>query len=77
MALRDVRNYKFLFNAIEQKFRNPNLVSFKGIPYEPQTNPKSIFGTIYSTFRELIGKGLNLHQYLDIGNRSVLENLYR
>lgn len=77
MALRDVNNFQFLREAIIQRFRNPNLKSFKGIPYEPPTNPHSIFGRTYTTFRELIGKGLNLHQYLNIGERSVLENLYQ
>lgn len=77
MALRNVRNYKFFSDAIIEKFRNPDLKSFKGIPFGPQTNSHSIFGKIYATFRELNSKGLNLHQYLNIEDRSVLENLYR
>lgn len=77
MAIRDVRNFNFLKEAIVQRFRNPDLKSYKGIPYEPQTNPHSIFGRLYSTFRQLNGKGLNLHQYLNIEERGVLENLYQ
>ena len=77
MALRDVTNFQFFKEAIVQRFRNPNLKSFKGIPYEPQINPQTIFGRIYTTFRELIEKGFTLHQYLNIGERSILENLYR
>ncbi|MCL4366141.1 hypothetical protein M1437_02845 [Patescibacteria group bacterium] len=83
MAVRDVRNFSFLKRAIEQRYRfrndptNPNFRSFKGIQYEPQTNPNSVFGRIYSTFRELIDKKhLNLKQYLNIGEKSVLERLY-
>lgn len=77
MALKDISNFKFFSEAIAQRFRDASLKSFRGIPYEPPTNPHSIFGRIYSTFRELIGKGINLHQYLDISKREVLENLYK
>lgn len=77
MALRDVGNFEFLREAIIQKFRNGNLPSLRGIPYEPQSDKNSIFGRIYSTFKELIPKGLNLYQYLNISQRPVLENLYQ
>lgn len=77
MALRDVKNFQFLKDAIIQKYRNPGKLDFRGILYEPQKNPQSVFGRIYGTFRELIKtRHLPLDQYLDIANRSVLERLY-
>lgn len=77
MAARDVRYFEFLRDAIIQKFRNPGLPSFRSIPYGPQNDKTSVFGRIYTTFRELIPKGFNLYQYLNISERPVLENLYR
>lgn len=83
MAVRDVRNFSFLKKAIEQRYRfrndpnNISFTSFRGIPYEPLTNPSSIFGRIYITFRELTQtKHLVLNQYLNLGDKSVLERLY-
>lgn len=77
MAIRDVRNFKFLKEALIRKFRFPNDKSYKGIFYEPITNPYSIFGRTYHTFRELIkSKHLNLNQYQHIEDPAVLRRLY-
>lgn len=84
MARRDVINFSFLKKAIEQRYRfrnNPNNInykSFRGIPFEPQTDPHSILGRIYTTFRELSRtKHLILNQYLNIEDKSVLEKLFQ
>lgn len=81
MARRDVINYRFLKDAIVQKYRrlkDPSFKSFKGIPYDPITNPHSISGRIYNAFRELIAyKHLNLGSYLLIQDgTALLEKLY-
>lgn len=77
---RDVINFKFLREALIQKYRrlkDPTFKTFLGIPYEPASNPNSIFGRLYGAFRELIQrKNLLLNQYLNLGDENVLEKLY-
>lgn len=84
MARRDIINFNFLKKAIEQRYRfrndpnNVNFRSFRGIPFGPQTDPHSIFGRIYTTFRELSRtKRLILNQYLNIEDKNVLEKLFQ
>lgn len=83
MARRDVLNFSFLKQAIEQRYRfrnsptNINYKSFRGIPFEPQTNPHSIFGRIYTAFRSLIQeKHLPLNPYLNLEDKNIFEKLY-
>ncbi|MCR4305857.1 MAG: hypothetical protein NUV73_02115, partial [Candidatus Daviesbacteria bacterium] len=84
MARRDIINFNFLKKAIEQRYRfrndpnNINFRSFRGIPFGPQTDPHSIFGRIYTTFKELSRtKRLILNQYLNIEDKNVLEKLFQ
>lgn len=66
MAARDVANFKFLKEALIQKFRRPQDLNFRGIPYDP-----FIFRLAYNTFRQL-----NLNEYLNIKDPNVLERFY-
>lgn len=77
---KDVLNYKFLKEALIQKYKHlndPNFKTFRGISYSPLENPNSIFGRLYTTFRDLIThRNLLLNQYLNISDEKVLERLY-
>lgn len=77
MAIRDLRNYRFLKEAIIHKHRFPDETKFRGIEYGEKSDSHTILGMLNNTFKELIEKhGLKLSSYLNLADPNSLEKLY-
>lgn len=73
MADKDTRWFKYLADALKEKYRNPQLVYYQGHHFEP-----TIYKWIRQTFATLHQRyGINFEDYMDIEERPVLEKLVR
>lgn len=73
MAEKDIRWFQYLADALKEKYRNPQLVYYQGHRFEPNIYKwmRQTFDTLHTRY------GINYEDYLNIGERPVLERLIR
>lgn len=73
MAEKDIRWFKYLSEALKLKYRNPRILTFGSYRFEP-----TIYKWMRQTFETLHTRyGINYEDYLNIGERPVLERLVK
>ncbi|MBI2039695.1 M23 family metallopeptidase [Candidatus Microgenomates bacterium] len=73
MALRDVKNFRFLYKALEYKYLHPQASGYLGLDYDPH-----IYKLFYDTLTFIQQTAhVDLRDYLNIKDPKVLEKFYK